>query len=125
MFCSDEITMEERLQELRDLLKQCDYPIKVIEDGIYNAQLQGPAPPKCNKENTIAFVHQNMSNYKFSHILSTTRHLLENAKSDEIRHTFKDTRFVEAMRQPRNIIRTISTNHHEHAILELSPGIFA
>ena len=125
MFCSDEITMKARLEELRDLLKQCDYPSKVIEDGIHNAQLQGPAPPKCNKENTVAFVHQNMSNYKFSHLLSTTRHLLENAKSDEIRNVFKETRFVEAMRQPRNIIRTISANNQENAILEPNPGIFA
>ena len=125
VFCSNEITMKERLGELRDLLKQCDYPVKVIEDGIRNAQLQGPAPPKCSKDNTIALVHQNMSNYKFSHILSTTRHLLENAKSDEIRHVFKDTRFVEAMRQPKNIIRTISSHHKEHTVIEPNPGIFA
>ena len=107
------------------MLKQCDYPKKIIEDGIHNARLQGPAPPKCNKSNTVALVHQNMSNYRFSHILSTTRHLLENAKSDKIRHVFKETRFVEAMRQPRNILRTISANHHENTITEPEPGIFA
>ena len=125
VFCSNELTMNERLDELRELLKQCDYPAKVIEDGIHNAQLQGPAPPKCSKDNTVALVHQNMSNYRFSHILSTTRHLMENARSDEIRHVFKNTRFVEAMRQPRNIIRTISSSNHDDAIIEPDPGIFA
>ena len=125
VFCSNEITMKERLQELRDLLKDCNYPPKLIEDGIRNAQLQGPAPPKTNKTNTVALVHQNMSNYRFSHILSTTRHLLENAKSDEIRNVFKDTRFVEAMRQPKSIIRTISTNHQEETVIEPNPGLFA
>ena len=90
MFCSDEDTMEERLQELRTLLQQCDYPLKTIEQGIQNARLQGPAAPKNKKDNIVALVHQNMSNYRFNHILNTTRHLLENARSDEIRHIFKD-----------------------------------
>ena len=125
VFCSDEETMEERLQELRYLLKQCEYPVKVIEDGIHNARLQGPAPPKNNKDNIVALVHDNMSNYRFSHILNTTRHLLENARSNEIRHIFKDTRFVEAMRQPKNIIRTIASKHQEPEVNGVNPGIFA
>ena len=125
VFCSDEETMEQRLGELRDLLKECDYPTKTIEKGIHNARLQGPAPPKDNKDNIIALVHQNMSNFRFSHILDTTRHLLENSRSDEIRHVFKDTRFVEAMRQPRSIIRTISAKRENPDDQESNPGIFA
>ena len=125
VFCSDGETMERRLEELRELLKQCDYPIKTIEKGIHNARLQGPAEPKSNKDNIIALVHQNMSNFRFSHILDTTRHLLQNARSDEIRNVFKETRFVEAMRQPRNIIRTISTKRITPDDNEPNPGIFA
>ena len=125
VFCSDEETMEGRLEELRDLLKQCDYPPKVIEKGIHNAQLQGPAPQKTNKDNIVALVHQNMSNYSFGHILTTTRHLLENARSDEIRNVFKNIRFVEAMSQPKSVIRTISTKRQDHHEDEPNPGIFA
>ena len=65
-----------------------------------------------------------MSNYRFQHILNTTRHLLENARSDEIRHIFKDTRIVEAMSQPKSILRTISTNPR-YDYIEPNPGIFA
>ena len=82
---------------------------------------------KCEKDSIVALVHQNMSNFQFSHILTTTQHLIENAQTDEIRHAFKDVRFVEAMRQPKNIIRTITTikPQSEEIINELNPGIFA
>ena len=127
VFCSDEETMEERLVELRELLKECDYPPKLIESGIHNARLQGPAPPKTEKDNVVAFVHQNMSNFQFSHILTTTQNLIKNAQSDEIRHVFKNVRFVEATRQPRNIIRTITAIKppNDDIIIEPNPGIFA
>ena len=128
VFCSEEETMEVRLMELRELLKQCDYPPKLINEGIHNARLQGPAPPKSGKDNVVAFVHQNMTNFQFSHILTTAQNLIETAQSDEIRHAFKDVRFVEAMRQPRSIIRTITTlkpPFYDDVISEPNPGIFA
>ena len=127
VFCSDNETMEERLLELQELLKKCDYPPKLINRGIHNARLQGPAPMKNEKDNVVPFVHQNMSNFQFSHILTTAQNLVKNAQSDEIRHAFKDVRFVEAMRQPKNIIRTITSikSSPEDIIVEPNPGIFA
>ena len=126
VFCSDEEIMEGRLVELTKLLEQCDYPLKTIEEGIYNARLQGPAPQKNKKNGVIAFVHQNMSNFKFSHILTTAKNLIENSRSDEIRHIFKDTRFVESMRQPKNVIRTITTARRiNDTAFETNAGIFA
>ena len=119
--------MEERLLELQELLKKCDYPPKLINRGIHNARLQGPAPMKSEKDNVVPFVHQNMSNFQFSHILTTAQNLVKNAQSDEIRHAFKDVRFVEAMGQPKNIIRTITSikSSPEDIIVEPNPGIFA
>ena len=126
VFCSDGDTMERRLLELTDLLKQCDYPIETIEKGIHNARLQGPSACKTQKNDIIAFVHQNMSNFNFSHILSNAKNLLEKSRSDEIRHIFKETRFVEAMRQPKNIIRTLTTTKQINLTEPTSnPGIFA
>ena len=125
VFCSDEEIMEERLVELQELLKQCDYPPKIIKSGIHNARLQGPAPAKCKGNNVVAFVHQNMSNFQFNHILTTAKSLIENAQSDEIKHAFKNVRFVEATRQPKNIIRTITAISNEDIVIEPNPGIFA
>ena len=41
VFNSKEETEEVRLMELRELLQQCDYPPKLINEGIRNARLQG------------------------------------------------------------------------------------
>jgi hypothetical protein len=122
VFCSDDNVMENRLKELKKFLTQCKYPENVIDKGIFNARIQGPAPPKTKKENVVAYVHPNMSNLQFNHILQTTSKLLQNAKSDEIREAFKDVKYVEAVSQPKNILRTLSfTNTTEKEI----PGIFA
>jgi hypothetical protein len=122
VFCSDGDVMEERLSEMKQLLIACKYPTKVIEKGIFNAKLQGPAPPKTNRDNIITYTHQNMSNFKFNHILTTASNLLKNARSDEIRHIFKDIRFIEATSQPKNILRTITSTKR---MTTAAPGIYA
>lgn len=123
VFCSDGDIMEERLSELKRLLILCKYPEKIIEKGIFNARIQGPAPPKTDKNNIIAYTHRNMSNFQFKHILTTASNLLKNARSDEIRNIFKDIRFIEATSQPKNILRTITTTKRETA--DAAPGIYA
>ena len=40
---SEETWMKRNLQDLRSYLVERKYPISVIEKGIYNAKLQGPA----------------------------------------------------------------------------------
>ena len=122
VFCSDETVMENRLKEMKRFLKQCDYPDSIIDKGIHNAKLQGPAPPKPTKDNIIPYVHQNMSNLHFKHILQTTSKLLQNARSEEIREVFKETRFIEAVKQPRNILRTLTSNK---TVDQETPGLFA
>ena len=105
VFCSDNDIMNHRLSELKKLLIQCKYPENIIDKGIFNAQLQGPAPPKTEKDNIIAYVHWNMGNFSFHHILQTTSSLLRNADSEHIKEVFKDVRFIEAVSQPKNILR--------------------
>ena len=114
--------MEQRLRELKRFLIQCKYPENVIDKGIFNARIQGPAPPKTKKDNIIPYVHPNMSNFKFDHILQTTTKLLENARSEEIREVFKEVRYVEAVKQPKNILRTLSFTN---TIEPEPPGIYA
>ena len=124
VFCSDSDIMEQRLSEMKKLLSRCRYPENVIDKGIFNAKKQGPAPQKTDKDNIVAYIHPNMSNYQFNHILKSTTNLLQNAESDVIKDIFKDVRLVEAVSQPRNLLRILSskstTNNND-----TTPGIFA
>ena len=115
--------MNQRLSELKKLLTQCKYPENIIDKGIFNAQLQGPAPPKVEKHNILAYVHPNMSNFQFNHIIKTTSNLLKNTSSDDIKEIFKDVRFVEAVSQPKNILRSLTSTFTN--IIETTPGIYA
>lgn len=117
--------MEQRLSELELFLSRCEYPKKIINKGIFNARLQGPAPKKTEKKDIISFTHQNMSNFEFKHILTITSNLIKNAKSEQIREIFKGTRFVEAIKQPKNLLRTITSRKTTHNQEEIRPGIFA
>ena len=123
VFCSDNTIMNERLSELKKLLMQCKYPENIIDKGVFNAQLQGPAPPKVEKSNVIAYVHPNMSNFQFNHIIQTTSNLLKNATSDDIKEVFGDVRFVEAVSQPKNLLRSITSTFTN--TIGRTPGIYA
>ena len=81
VFVSDSEVMEYRLSELKELT-QCEYPQKIIEKGIHNARLQGPAQNKTADNTIITYIHPNMSNFTFKHIINTTSSLLQNTKSD-------------------------------------------
>jgi hypothetical protein len=131
VFVSDENKMESRLQELKHFLLACDYPEAVINKGIHNARLQGPAPPKTNDE-MITFIHPNMANFNFRNIVATAKNLLQHTKSDEIRHLFKNVRIIEGIKQPNNIIKTITStrfncneNRDNTTNNRPPPGIFA
>ena len=59
-FSSDTVKVESRLMELNGFLLKCSYPIYVIEKGIFNTRLQGPAPKPKDKQNVYS-----TSNNKF------------------------------------------------------------
>jgi hypothetical protein len=109
---------------MKKLLIRCRYPENVIDKGIFNAKKQGPAPQKTDKDNIVAYIHPNMSNFQFNHILKSTTNLLQNAESDVIKDIFKDVRLVEAVSQPRNLLRTLSSKSTNN-VTETTPGIFA
>ena len=120
--------MEYRLSELRSFLRSCEYPYNIINKGIHNARIQGPAPRKTLRDNLIPYVHPNMCNFEFKNIIYTASNLLQNAKSDTIRHIFKDIRFVEGISQPKNILRTLMSSpryEFDNAQTNDKPGIFA
>ena len=50
---SNSVKMEQRLQDLKVYLKNCDYRENVIDNSSFKAPLQGPAPLKPSNNNNI------------------------------------------------------------------------
>ena len=107
VFTSDPATMEENLNDLKNWLLECGHPKKIIEKGIHNARLQGPANKPSNKT-TIPFTTTYFSNYDTTNIVTTARNLIENSKNKKIQEVFKDVRFISSYRQPPNLLRQIT-----------------
>lgn len=99
--------MEENLQDLKNWLLSCGYPNNIIEKGIHNAKLQGPANAPTDQP-IMPFVSTYYSNYDNGHVLSTTKSLIENSKNKQIQEAFKDVKFINAYRQPPNLLRQIT-----------------
>lgn len=128
VFVSKSEVMEARLQQLKEYLLKCEYPPHIIDKGIHNARLQGPAPQKTSKNNILAFVHPNMSNFDFRNIIDTAKNLLKYTKSDEIRNLFKDIRIIEGIKQPKNLMNSITHTRfrsNQTTVDPLRPGLYA
>ena len=97
-----------RLNELRKWLTKCDYPMSIINKGIHNARLQGPAPKPMHHGNIIPFVTSYVSNYNFQHLLQSVRCIINSTCSSRITEVFKDAKFVLGLRQPQNILRQLT-----------------
>ena len=127
VFVSNDDVMEKRLQELKQYLLKCEYPENIIDKGIHNARLQGPANKKSNDDVTT-YIHTNMANFDFRPIINKARNLLQQTNSEEIRNLFKNVRIIEGIKQPKNILKSITstrfceTNETPNRPL---PGIYA
>ncbi len=104
---SDDETMEKNLRDLKVWLRRCNYPLDVINRGVYNARLQGPANAP-NRKPTIPLISTHFSNFDSGNILETTKNLIQNSTNKRIQEVFKDARFIHAKRQPPNLLRQIS-----------------
>ena len=103
-----EESMQQNLEDLRIWLKNCGYPIKVIEHGIYTASLQGPAPPKSEK--VIPVISTYFSNYTHEHLSLVAKQLVGNSTNKRVKEAFQDVKFVQALKQPPNLLRTLSNS---------------
>ena len=99
--------MEANLEDLGVWLRQCGYPDRIVDKGIFNARLQGPANAPSNKEK-IPFVSTFYSNYDSSNIIEVTKSLITNSKNDRIQQVFENVQFIHAKRQPQNILQQIT-----------------
>ena len=99
--------METNLNDLRGWLRAQGYPSHVIEKGIHNASLQGPAPPPTNQK-VVPLITPFISNYDITNVLDTTKDLLKNSKNPRVQQAFKDVRFIQSYSQPRSLLNLLS-----------------
>ena len=102
-FVSDTSRMEYRLNQLKVWLLACNYPINIIEKGIFNSRLQGPAPKRIDKCNVIPFVTTYASNLSTSSINSNIRTLISARKHGRLHDVLCDVEIVAAYKQPSNL----------------------
>ena len=124
VFTTREKAMKRNLKDLRLWLSRCGYPQSIIDKGIHNASIQGPAPLRTNK--TIPLITTYFSNYSNKIVVDVTKQLLKNTKNERLQKAFKDVQFVNAHRQPPNLLRQLSHSHFTSAenISLKTPGLF-
>ena len=119
---SENVIMEQNLADLKKWLQNCKYPIDVINRGVFNARLQGPANAPERKP-TIPFISTYFSNIESSNILETAKSLLQNSTNQRIKDVFNDVQFIHARRQPPNLLRQITNASFIQGERERNPGI--
>ena len=108
VFVSNTDQMNFRLQQMKEWLLKCRYPAKIIDKGIHNAKLQGPAPPPKNTDNQIILVSKYISNYTQESTAHQINYLLQHTKCESLNEIFKDCRTIVAHKQPPNLLRRIT-----------------
>ena len=103
VFVSDPIKMEFRLNELRGWLQKCNYPRNVIEKGIHNARLQGPAPKPANKMDTLPLITTFSSNLDMKPVAHHIRSLIAEKQHGRLEDLLRNVKVVAAYKQPPNL----------------------
>ena len=80
VFVSNDTKFEMRIKELKNWLKDCNYPDSVINQSFYNAKLQGPVPFTDNLKN-IPLVTTYYENIEIEKIVKKIRSKLSNIQS--------------------------------------------
>ena len=101
--------MEKNLVHLKECLTNRGYPSRVIEKGIHNAKLQGPAPPKPESA-LIPLSSMYYSNYSNSTVVTVTKQLLNHTKDPRLTKAFKGVRIMETFKQPPNLLNIFANS---------------
>ena len=109
VFTSDSVKEKAEIERMKKWLYNSGYPKNVINRGLHNARLQGPAPDPSKKKAIIPFVTQNCSNYSCSSIKKKLSQMIEHCPDDATRKFFQSRKIVEAARQPQNILRQLTS----------------
>ena len=108
VFTSNPEKEKNEIGKMRTWLYKCGYPKFIVDKGLHNAKLQGPAPAPGSKKDVIPFVTQNCSNYSCSSVVKKLKLLIENCPDQSTKEFFQTKDFVQAVRQPANILRQLT-----------------
>ena len=109
VFTSDSKKEKIETNKMRNWLYKSGYPKHIVDRKLHNARLQGPSnDPKMKKEK-IPFVTQNCSNYSTKSVVKKFNLLVENCPDDNTKSFFKDKSIIQGLRQPKNILRQLTS----------------
>ena len=125
VFTSDPEKERLEIERMKNWLHKCGYPKFVVDKGLHNSKLQGPAPAPATKKELIPFVTQHCSNYSCNLVTKKLKLLIENCPDQSTKNFFKDRDIVNAVRQPPNILRQLtSAKFDSHETSLTTPGTF-
>ena len=109
VFTSDSKKEKIETNKMRNWLYKSGYPKHIVDRKLHNARLQGPSnDPKMKKEK-IPFVTQNCSNYSTKSVVKKFNLLVENCPDANTKSFFKDKSIIQGLRQPKNILRQLTS----------------
>ena len=123
VFTSDYSKMEANLSDLCEYLVNGDYELKIIEKGIHNARLQGPAPEP-DEKTIIPLVSTYFSNYANDNVLDVTKSLIKQTKDERIKSAFGNVTFINSLRQPPNILRLLCKSQYRDNTHVIKKGLY-
>ena len=133
-FVTNSETMEFRLNQLKSWLLRCHYPEKVIDKGIRNSRLQGPAPEPTNKNDVIPFITTHASNLDIKSMSNNIQTLILNKKFGNLKNVLENVKVVAAYRQPNNLGKLLTRAKFSNQMpmqqsisprIKSPPGLFA
>ena len=92
-FVSNDEKVEMRLKDLKNWLKDCNYPDSVINQSFYDAKLQGPVPFTDNSKN-IPFVTTYYENIDYENVVRKIRSKLSKIQSRHLSEVFKNKNVI-------------------------------
>ena len=125
VFTSDPEKERMEIDRMKNWLYKCGYPKYIVDKGLHNSKLQGPAPDPASKKKLIPFVTQNCSNYSCNLVTKKLKLLIESCPDQSAKYFFKDKDIVQAVRQPPNILRQLtSAKFDSYLVPPKVPGTF-
>ena len=109
MISSEYSWMERNLNDLKQFLLDRKYPIEIIEKGIYNAKLQGPAPPKSTTQ-VVPLISPFLGNLDSKNIINTTRDLLASSSNERLHKAFDQAKLVQCYTQTPSLLQLVSSS---------------
>ena len=110
-FVPDYDRVEFRLQQLKTWLINRNYPIQIIEKKIFNARLEGAAPPpepKNDIKNKLIFTTTYTNNFSHQNTIHQINGLFHLPRTERIKKVFSNCTTMLAYKQPKNLIRHIT-----------------